>query len=55
MRVPNRLKRYALAMLFLFIVVVLMLLGTLGVEKFGEKMFEDSNITMKPKGERIGL
>jgi len=30
-----------------------MLLGTWGVTVFGEKMFEDSGVTMQPRGESI--
>jgi len=48
-------KRYGMAILFLFLVIFLMLMGTLGVKSFGDKMFEDSNITMKPKGNQIKL
>lgn len=55
MHISNRLRRYAMAFFLLFVVVVLMLLATLGVEKFGAKMFEEHNITIKPKGERIAL
>jgi len=51
----NSLKRYGIALLLLLFVVFLMLAGTLGVTSFGEKMFEDANITIKPKGERIEL
>jgi hypothetical protein len=51
----NNLKRYAIALLFLLFVILLMLFGTLGVTIFGEKMFEDANITIQPQGERIAL
>jgi hypothetical protein len=51
----NRLKRYAMALLFLFLVIVLMLLGTLGVKDFGDKMFQDANITIQPEGEKLAL
>jgi Na+-transporting methylmalonyl-CoA/oxaloacetate decarboxylase gamma subunit len=51
----SRLKRFGMAFVFLFLVVLLMLLGTLGVKDFGDKMFEDANITMHPEGEHIKL
>jgi hypothetical protein len=44
-----------MALLLLLFVILLMLAGTLGVTSFGEKMFEDANITIQPKGERIEL
>ena len=49
------LKRYGMAIVFLLLVIILMLLGTLGVKDFGDKMFEDANITIKPEGKRIDL
>jgi len=51
----DRLKRYSMAIIMLLIVIILMLAGTLGVKSFGDKMFEDANITIQPKGERITL
>jgi hypothetical protein len=53
--VLNSLKRYGLAFVFLALVIILMLLGTLGVKSFGDKMFEDVNVTMHPKGEKLEL
>ncbi|MDD5372946.1 MAG: hypothetical protein PHO62_05930 [Sulfurimonas sp.] len=47
------LKRYALAIFFLLLVSFLMLLGTMGVKSFGEKMIEDTGIEMKPRGENL--
>ncbi len=47
------LKRYALAIFFLIFISVLMLLGTMGVKSFGDKMFQDTGIEMKPRGERL--
>ncbi|EHP29961.1 hypothetical protein SMGD1_1437 [Sulfurimonas gotlandica GD1] len=50
------LKRYSLALLFLLIVVVLMLAGTMGVMSFGDKMLKDSGVEMepmKPRGEDL--
>jgi hypothetical protein len=51
----NNLKRYSMAVVFLLLVIFLMLLGTLAVKDFGDKMFEDANITIKPIGEKISL
>ncbi len=48
-------KRYSMALLFLLLVIILMLIGTLGVKSFGDHLFKDANITIKPKGERIVL
>ncbi len=47
------LKRYGMALFFLFLVSFLMLLGTMGVKILGEKMFEDTGIEMKPRGEHL--
>jgi hypothetical protein len=49
------LKRYAMALVFLLLVVILMIFGTMGVTMFGEKMLEDTNVTIKPRGEKINL
>ena len=51
----NNLKRYGMALVFLLLVIVLMLLGTLGVKDFGDQMFKDANITIQPQGEHIKL
>ena len=51
----SSLKRYSMALFLLLIVIIMMLAGTLGVKSFGDKMFKDANITIKPKGERIEL
>ncbi len=45
------LKRYSMAFVFLLIVVVLMLLGTMAVMSFGDKMVQEMGIEMKPRGE----
>ena len=45
------LKRYSMAFIFLLIVVVLMLLGTMAVMSFGDKMVQEMGIEMKPRGE----
>jgi len=45
------LKRYSMAFVFLLIVVVLMLLGTMAVMSFGNKMVQEMGIEMKPRGE----
>jgi uncharacterized protein (UPF0333 family) len=47
------LKRYSMAFIFLFLVIVLMIIGTMGVMKFGDKMIEDTGLEMKPRGERL--
>jgi len=47
------LKRYSMALLFLFLVIFLMILGTWGVTLFGEKMFEESGVELHPRGERL--
>jgi len=47
------LKRYSMAFIFLFLVIVLMLIGTMGVMSFGNKMVHDIGIEMKPRGEDI--
>lgn len=47
------LKRYSLAFIFLAVVVVLMLAGTMGVMSFGNSMVKDMGIEMKPRGEDV--
>jgi len=47
------LKRYSMALVFLFLVIVLMIAGTMGVMKFGDKMIKDTGLEMKPRGERL--
>ncbi len=47
------LKRYAVAFSILLILALLMLLGTFGVTKFGESLFDKAGIEMKPEGENI--
>ena len=47
------LKRYSMALIFLVVVVVLMLVGTLGVMSFGNKMVNDIGLEMKPRGEEL--
>ncbi|MBU0720014.1 hypothetical protein KJ877_01590 [bacterium] len=47
------LKRYSMAFVFLFIVVALMVLGTYGVKSFGDKMFENTDVVMQPRGEKV--
>jgi hypothetical protein len=44
-----------MAIVFLLLVIILMLLATLGVKDFGDKISKDANITMHPKGEKINL
>ncbi len=48
------LKRYAVAFGFLFLVIILMLLGTMGVTMLGDKMIADTGgNVMKPRGEKL--
>jgi len=47
------LKRYGMALVFLFVVVFLMILGTMGVMSFGDSMVKDIGVEMKPRGENI--
>ncbi|MFA6195567.1 MAG: hypothetical protein WC656_02840 [Sulfurimonas sp.] len=49
------LKRYSMALFFLLIVAFLMLVGTLGVKSFGDMMFKDMDVQMKPRGEQVAL
>jgi len=50
------LKRYSMALVFLIIVSLLMVLGTLGVKSFGDNMFEQiDNANMKPRGEKVNI
>ncbi len=45
------LKRYSMALVFLVVVVVLMLGGTMAVMSFGNSMVQDMGIDMQPRGE----
>ena len=49
------LKRYSMALFFLFLIAFLMLIGTLGVKSFGDMMVKDMDVEMKPRGERLAL
>ena len=50
----DTLKRYGMAFVFLFIVVVLMLLGTLGVKSFEDMLFTDAGLQkITPKGTHL--
>ncbi len=44
-----------MALVFLFLVVFLMILGTMGVTKFGNQMIEETGNAqqMKPRGEKL--
>ena len=42
-------KRYGIAFIILFIVIAMMLAGTLGVKKFEDSMFEKVNIKITPQ------
>ena len=47
------LKRYAMALIFFLAISGLMVLGTMGVRMFGDKMMEGTDIEMKPRGEHL--
>ncbi|MCW8838192.1 MAG: hypothetical protein OQJ77_06590 [Thiovulaceae bacterium] len=47
------LKRFGVALIFLFFVIILMVAGTFGVKSFGDKMFENVDVKMKPRGEKL--
>jgi len=49
------LKRYSMALFLLFVVFGLMILGTMGVKSFSDKMVKDANIEEKirPRGENL--
>ena len=49
------LKRYSMALFLLFAVFGLMILGTMGVKSFSDKMVEDAGIVenIKPRGENL--
>jgi len=49
------LKRYSLAIFFLLFVIIMMLVFTLGVERFGDKLLEDANITVMPTSQKVNL
>ncbi|MCW8895440.1 MAG: hypothetical protein OQK48_02655 [Sulfurimonas sp.] len=51
----DALKRYSIALFILFAVVGLMILGTMGVKSFSDKMVKDANIVenIKPRGENL--
>jgi len=50
---PPLFKRYSLAIFILIAVCALMVVATMGVKSFGDKMFKDSGIEMKPRGENL--
>ena len=49
------LKRYSMALFILIAVFGLMILGTMGVKSFSDKMVKDANIVenIKPRGENL--
>ena len=47
------LKRYMMAFVFLFLVIGLMVAGTMGVMSFGESMVNKMGVEMKPRGENV--
>lgn len=42
-----------MALVFLTLVVVLMVLGTMGVMSFGDSMVNEIGVEMKPRGEHL--
>ncbi len=46
-------QRYSIAFMFLLFVVLLMMLGTWGVKSFGDKMLEETNVQIQPRGEEL--
>lgn len=46
-------KQYSMALVFLFLVILLMLIATLGVKSFGDKMLESTDLKITPIGEKI--
>ncbi len=50
------LKRYSMAIVFLLLVTILMIFGTLAVKSFGDNMFEEiDNAEMHPRGEKVKI
>ena len=50
----NILKRYSMALIFLTLVVVLMIVGTMGVMSFGNSMAQEIDGShMQPRGEDL--
>jgi len=47
------LKRYSMALLFLSLVILLMIVATLLVKNFGDKMLENTDLKIRPVGERV--
>ncbi|MDQ1268020.1 MAG: hypothetical protein QG560_663 [Campylobacterota bacterium] len=47
------LKRYSLAMFFLLLVCGLMVLATIGVKHFSDKMVKDAGIVVEPREEPL--
>jgi cell division protein FtsL len=52
-KIKEILKRYAKAFIFLLIVTILMLAGTMAVMSFGDKMVTEIGEQMKPRGENL--
>ena len=49
-------KRYLMAIVFLFLVVFLMLIGTFGVSQFADNMLEQTDkVHIQPRGEKLVL
>lgn len=47
------LKQYATALIFLLIITIVMLAGTMAVMSLGENMVAEMGIEMKPRGEDL--
>ncbi len=46
-------KRYSLAMFFLLLICSLMVLATMGVKSFSDKMVKDAGIVVEPREEPL--
>ena len=44
-----------MAILFLLLITVLMLVFTFGIERFGDKILNDANITVMPISQKVNL
>ncbi|MFA5455160.1 MAG: hypothetical protein WC272_07565 [Sulfurimonas sp.] len=47
------LKRYSLAMFFLLLICSLMILATIGVKSFSDKMVKEAGIVVEPREESL--
>jgi len=51
----NVFKRYGIAFFILLFMATIMLIGTYFVKKFADDIASDTNMTIKPRGEKIVL